>query len=247
MSSPATPKSTEELEAEAVRLRYARRVQPALDWRYHRLNPTALWPAQERERALARHLLHHVGGDITQLQTLRLLEVGSGTGGNLLDMLRFGLAAENLSGVELLPQRHQVARGLLPTSVQLWQGDALQLDVPTASMDLVLQSTVFSSLLDASFQQRLANQMWRWLKPGGAIIWYDFTVNNPRNPDVRGVPLKRVRALFPHGELQTQRITLAPPLARWAVKLHPAAYTALNVLPVLRTHLLAWIVKSHHE
>jgi hypothetical protein len=69
--------------------------------------------------------------------------------------------------------------------------------VPAGSQDLVLQSTVFSSLLDDAFQQRLAEAMWRWLKPGGAVLWYDFTVDNPRNPDVRGVPLARVRALFP--------------------------------------------------
>ena len=247
MNSAPSQESTEEAEIEAMRLRYARRGHAALDWRYHRLNPAALWPAMERERVMAKHLLRHVGGDIAQLGRLRLLEVGSGTGGNLLDMLRFGFAPENLSGVELLPERYQAARCLLPASVQLWSGDALQLDVPPAYFDLVLQSTVFSSLLDDAYQQRLATQMWRWLKPGGAVIWYDFTVNNPRNPDVRGVPLKRVRTLFPHGQLQTQRITLAPPLARWAVKLHPAAYTALNVLPVLRTHVLAWIVKSHHE
>ncbi|MFM8898630.1 MAG: class I SAM-dependent methyltransferase [Burkholderiales bacterium] len=249
MKNAPTPEPIKkaESEADAVRLRYARRDQAALDWRYHRLNPAALWPALERERALAKQLLRHVGGDITQLRRLRLLEVGCGTGGNLLDMLRLGFAPENLAGVELLPERHQVARCLLPAGVQLWLGDAMQLDVPPASMDLLLQSTVFSSLLDDAYQQRLATQMWRWLKPGGALIWYDFTMNNPRNPDVRGVPLRRVRALFPQGEFQTQRITLAPPLARWAIKLHPSLYTVLNVWPALRTHLLAWIVKPLHE
>ena len=76
----------------------------------------------------------------------------------------------------------------------MWLGDATQAPVAPGSQDIVLQSTVFSSLLDDAFQQRLADTMWRWLKPGGAVLWYDFTVNNPRNPDVRGVPLARVRA-----------------------------------------------------
>ncbi|MGZ7259737.1 hypothetical protein ACXWO8_09385, partial [Streptococcus pyogenes] len=74
--------------------------------------------------------------------------------------------------------------------------------------------------------------MWRWLKPGGAVVWYDFTVDNPRNPDVRGVPLSRVRALFPQGRLTARRVTLAPPLARAL----PAAYALLNIIPWLRTH-----------
>jgi hypothetical protein len=107
----------------------------------------------------------------------------------------------------------------------------------------VFVSTVFSSLLDAAFQQRLADAMWRWLRPGGAVLWYDFTVDNPRNPDVRGVPLARIRRLFPQGALQARRVTLAPPIARRVVRLHPALYTVFNTVPALRTHVLAWIAK----
>jgi hypothetical protein len=53
-----------------------------------------------------------------------------------------------------------------------------------------------------------------------------------------------VRTLFPHGRLQARRITLAPPLARAAARLHPALYTLFNTLPALRTHVLAWIAKD---
>ena len=115
--------------------------------------------------------------------------------------------------------------------------------LPEAGADLVLQSTVFSSLLDDAFQQRLADTMWRWVRPGGAVLWYDFTWNNPRNRDVRGVPLARMRALFPHGRIEAQRLTLAPPLARAACRLSPSLYPLLNMLPPLRTHVLAWIGK----
>ena len=85
--------------------------------------------------------------------------------------------------------------------------------------------------------------MWRWTKPGGAVLWYDFTVNNPRNPDVRGVPLARVRELFPHGRITTRRVTLAPPISRLVCRVHPAAYGLFNALPWLRTHVLCWIAK----
>ncbi len=86
--------------------------------------------------------------------------------------------------------------------------------------------------------------MWRWLKPGGAVLWYDFTYDNPRNPDVRGMPLARVRALFPEGRVQARRVTLAPPISRRVCGLHPRLYGVFNALPLLRTHVLAWIVKS---
>jgi hypothetical protein len=52
-----------------------------------------------------------------------------------------------------------------------------------------------------------------------------------------------VRALFPQGRITRRRVTLAPPIARAVVRLHPGLYTVCNALPLLRTHLLAWIEK----
>jgi ubiquinone/menaquinone biosynthesis C-methylase UbiE len=179
-------------------------------------------------------------GDLSQR---RVLEVGCGSGGNLLEWLRLGAAPEHLSGIELLSERLARARRALPTAVTLIEGDALQAAIEPASHDLVMQSTVFSSLLDDAFQHSLADAMWRWTKPGGAVLWYDFTVNNPRNPDVRGVPLARVRELFPLGHITTRRVTLAPPISRLVCRVHPAAYGLINALPWLRTHVLCWIAK----
>jgi hypothetical protein len=85
--------------------------------------------------------------------------------------------------------------------------------------------------------------MWRWVAPGGGVLWYDFTVDNPRNPDVRGVPLARLRRLFPQAAITHQRVTLAPPLARPLCRLHPGLYALANALPLLRTHVLAWLAK----
>lgn len=227
-------------ESEAVRERYARRA--AQDWRYHPLNPSALAAIQERQRAIAALFLRLGWQD---LSGRRLLEVGCGAGGNLLDCLRLGFRAEHLAGIELLDERLAQARSSLPAAVQLHAGDALAWveRLPAAHYDVVLQATVFSSVLDDAFQQRLAQAMWRWVKPGGGVLWYDFTVDNPRNRDVRGVPLARVRELFPEGRVHARRLTLAPPVARAVVRLHPSLYTLFNALPWLRTHVLAWIEK----
>jgi SAM-dependent methyltransferase len=184
----------------------------------------------------ARAGLHDLSG-------LRLLEVGCGAGGNLLELLRLGFAPERLSGVELLPERLALARAVLPDSLPLLAGDALEAPVPAQSLDIVFVSTVFSSLLDDAYQQRLADAMWSWLKPGGAVLCYDFSVDNPRNPDVRGVPVARLRTLFPQGRLTHRRLTLAPPLARAVTRIHPGLYGWFNALPLLRTHVLAWIDK----
>ena len=155
-----------------------------------------------------------------------------------------GFAPEHLAGIELLPERHAAARDRLPTAVELTLGDATQCRLLPECADIVMQATVFSSLLDDAFQQRLAEVMWSAVKPGGGVLWYDFTVDNPRNPDVRGVPLARVRELFPQARVEAQRVTLAPPIARAATRLHPSLYTLLNTMPFLRTHLLCWIGKD---
>ena len=227
-------------EAGAVAQRYARRAAGDL---YSPLRPEVWLGLQERQRAMLRGF---AARGVTDLGGLHITEVGCGAGGNLLELLRLGADPGKLTGLELLPERHAAARHALPAATTLWLGDAMQASADVlapASQDVVLQSTVFSSLLDDEFQQRLAERMWSWLKPGGAVLWYDFVVNNPRNRDVRGVPLRRVRQLFPLGRMAASRVTLAPPLARRVCRWHPAFYTLFNSLPLLRTHVLAWVHK----
>ena len=225
-------------ETEAVVERYARRA--GADSRYSLLRPDVWQTVQERQRAMLRLFVRH---GLTDLSALHLLEVGCGSGGNLLELLRLGMRPEHLSGAELLPERLAQARAALPAALVLHGGDATALDLPPASKDIVFVSTVFSSLLDDAFQQQMADAMWRWVRPGGGVLWYDFTVNNPANRDVRGVPLARLRRLFARGRIDADRVTLAPPIARCVVRVHPSLYTVFNSLPWLRTHLLAWIAK----
>jgi SAM-dependent methyltransferase len=225
-------------EARAIAERYARRPDAR---RYSVLRPEIWQSLQERQRAEWR-LWSRLGWQ--ELGQLNYCEVGCGAGGALLEALRAGFAPERLCGIELLPERYEIARRVLPAALTLHLGDASEAPIPPASQDVVAHHTVFSSLLDDAFQARLAAAMWRWVKPGGGVLWYDFTIDNPHNRDVRGVPMGRVRKLFPQGRLRhQQRLTLAPPLARLACRVHPALYTALNTLPLLRTHRLAWIEK----
>ena len=237
MNDPQRPADS---EAGAVAQRYARRSSGDL---YSPLRPEVWQGLQERQRAMLRGF---AARGCTDLGGLHITEVGCGAGGNLLELLRLGAEPAHLTGLELLPERHAQARHVLPAAATLWLGDATAVPADVlapASQDVVLQSTVFSSLLDDDFQQRLARQMWAWLKPGGVVLWYDFTVNNPRNPDVRGVPLRRLRQLFPQGRIEASRVTLAPPLARVVCRWHPGFYPLFNSLPLLRTHVLAWVHK----
>jgi len=87
------------------------------------------------------------------------------------------------------------------------------------------------------------DKMWKWAKPEGGILWYDFIYNNPRNPDVRGVPLSKIKELFPEGKVYSKKITLAPPIARIVTRFHPSLYTLLNSCILFRTHVICIIKK----
>jgi SAM-dependent methyltransferase len=221
-------------EAEAVRARYARRAA------VERTDPALPLFLQERERAVLRWL-RETG---IHPATACVLEIGCGTGGNLLHLIRIGFQPANLTGVELQEDRLAEAKRRLPASVRLIPGDALAMASEPAAFDVVMLFTVFSSLLDKAYQESLARLAWSLVKPGGGVLWYDFCFDNPRNRDVTGVPVKAIRALFPDGVLHCRRITLAPPLARAAVRLHPSLYRVLNAIPLLRTHVLCWIAKG---
>lgn len=227
-------------EARLMRERYTRRERlPLLDL-YDPLSPSVYMAHQERQRALAR-LLRTAG--LIPVRDKTLLEIGCGSGANLLDMIRLGFLPENLVGSELLDSRCKSARHLLPCATRIISGDATALEFSENSFDIVFQSTVFTSIIDDVFQKKLAERMWFLAKPGGGVLWYDFIYNNPRNSDVRGVPLRRIRQLFPAAEIMIWKITLAPPISRLVTKLHPNFYSLCNLVPLLRTHVLCWIKK----
>lgn len=227
-------------EAQRVRDRYARRDTAGCADRYSPLRPEVLATMQELERAIVRWI--HAAR-LAPVSQRTVLEVGCGSGANLLRFLQLGFQPGNLAGCELLGARAASARERLPAATRILVGDACEIDLPDGAFDVVCQFTVFTSLLDAGFRQRLAERMWRLARPGGGILWYDFQYDNPSNPEVRGVGMAEVRRLFPAGQPTAWRVTLAPPIARRACALHPSLYALLNTLPLLRTHLLCWIAK----
>jgi SAM-dependent methyltransferase len=227
-----------QLELDAVAARYARREAGDV---YSMLRPEVCMSFQERQRALVTLLNRYAPASIAEL---RVLEIGCGSGGNLLELLRLGFSPQNLVANELLPDRARAARQNLPAACSIHEGDASALKFDAGYFHIVYQSTVFTSLLDTDFQADLAAKMWNWVAPGGGVLWYDFLYDNPRNPDVRGVPVRHVRSLFPEGEIAARRITLAPPISRRVCRVHPVAYHLFNAFWPLRTHVLCWIGKK---
>jgi ubiquinone/menaquinone biosynthesis C-methylase UbiE len=226
-----------EREREAARIlaENARRLAEIPAGRYAPWQPAELFLRQDRTRSALRLLK-----DVNRLPTsgARALEVGCGTGGWLPELLAWGLETPDLAGIDLDTNRVEVARKRFP-SADLRVGDAAALPWPSDHFDLVVVSTVFSSILDGGIQTRVAAEIERVLNPGGALLWYDLALDNPRNRNVRGIGRSALRALFPQLIGQVRRCGLLPPLARWlAARSHTLA-TLAATLPPLRSHLLA--------
>ncbi len=165
----------------------------------------------------------------------RILEVGCGQGNWLAIFESFGAQREQLAGIDLDETRAAECQRRF-SGAEILCGDATRLPWANGQFDVVFQSTVFTSILDDSMKQAVAGEMLRVLRPAGAIVWYDFHMNNPRNPHVRGVGRKEIAGLFPGCELKLRRVTLAPPIARRLVRVSWMGCELLEKLRILNSH-----------
>jgi ubiquinone/menaquinone biosynthesis C-methylase UbiE len=211
----------------------------AVQAKWSRANPGNLTIQAERD-ALLESLLRRQG--FLPLTGSRILDVGCGGGAVLASFENLGASSENLYGVDLMSDRIALAKESFP-DIHFQAGNAENLVFPSAYFDLVLLYTVFSSILDIRMARNVAQEVSRVLKPGGAVVWYDFLYNNPKNPQVRGLRLQAIRDLFPDFHLILRKITLFPPLARRLGPLTAVLYPALAAIPCLRTHYLGLLQK----
>ncbi|HZU68974.1 MAG TPA: methyltransferase domain-containing protein [Ktedonobacteraceae bacterium] len=227
-------------EIKRIRVEYQRRASSAeLSGRYSLFNEAALLQSHSLERRLLALLKRHAFND---LGDKKILDIGCGMGMQLQRFTAYGAKPGNLSGIDLLNERIEMARSLNP-AIDWRAGSAHQLPYPDASFDLVTLFVVFSSILNDELCEKIAGEVWRVLKPGGLILCYDFAYSNPRNPAVRGFSRRRILQLFnrPGASYTFRRLTLAPPIARIIA---PRAYWLANMLEQLKflnTHLLCVI------
>ena len=83
-----------------------------------------------------------------------------------------GFNSENIYANEINPRRIKLLRERHP-DINIIEGDAVELHF-NSSFDIVMQSTVFTSVLDQEKRIKLAKKMFSMLRAGGIILWYDF-------------------------------------------------------------------------
>ena len=228
-------------EEERIRKVYEKRYKPEkVKGIYSFFNSASLFISHQREKRLI-NLLKKYG--FVQLGNKKILDVGCGYGGVLRKFINYGAMPENLYGIDLLPDRIEMAKKLSP-HINFYLGSATELPFEDNFFDIVMQFTVFTSILDYSVKQKVAQEMLRVLKPYGIIIWYDYWISKPTNPDVKGVGKREIKKLFPNCTFDFNQITLAPPIARLLVPISWILCELLEKLKIFNTHYLVVIKKK---
>lgn len=208
--------------------------------RYAWHRPEILQQVAARSRVFADLLTDTVGSD---LSSLRVLDVGCGTGGFLRQLIDWGADPARLTGIDPQQDRLDQARRVTAGGVQ-WRLGTLD-SMGLRGFDLVSAQTVFSSILDPLLRRELADQMWRALRPGGWCLVFDFRYDNPRNPNVRKLTRAELDGFWPGERSRYRSLILAPPLHRllarapWMLSDMLAA-----VAPPLRSHFIYMVQKG---
>ena len=236
-------------EIERIAAEYRRRdtatTQPAA------ADPAQLAHLQDLEWQLVRTL---EAAGVT-LAGASALDVGSGSGFLLNRLIEHGAA--HGTGVDLMEERLEAGRTRYP-HLQLVHGNAAELPFPDARFDVVTQFTCLSSVLDAGVRAAIGAEMWRVLRPGGAIVSYDMRpawaplgalgrLLRERGggaqhwTPVTAIGADELRRLFP-GEMTLRSVSLNAALPA-ALRRRRGLALALQSLPLLRSHHLAVVRK----
>ena len=130
---------------------------------------------------------------------LHVLDVGCGHGAWLRHLVDLGTVPGNLTGIDISEDRIRVAREKNPSIQWMTVDGDSSLTFAPSSFDMVIQTVVFSSVLDENVRKALAREMERVLKPGGHIVWMDLNEN--KSDELVGFTKSGVLEYFPSCEI----------------------------------------------
>lgn len=165
--------------------------------------------------------------------TLRILDIGCGSGSARRDLLAAGVRLDHIVGVDIIPERVAAARA---NGLGVALASATHLPLAGSAFDVAVCFTVLSSIADDQVLHALREEARRVLRPDGALVVYDMRLPNPANPAVRRIDRRRLARSFPGWRSSGRSCTLVPALARRLAPRPGPVYRALAAVPALRSH-----------
>ncbi len=174
---------------------------------------TPMWVLPELEMPKIMEQMNYGCGSTVNPRDLtnnpKILYVGVGGGMELLQFAYFSRQKGGVTGVDILPEMLEASRKNFQEAEQLnpWfksdfidlkKGDAMQLPVADASMDVVAQNCVFNIFKENDILQAL-KEVHRVLKPHGRLVMSDPVCNQDMPDNLKADD--RLRALCLSGSL----------------------------------------------
>lgn len=176
-------------------------------------------------------------------EALRLLDLATGTGDQILHLLDAGAALGPAVGMDmsegmLAQGREKVARRGLSSRITLRMGDATDIPSPADAFDAV---TITFGIRNVGDVPRALSEMHRVLRPGGRALVLEFSL--PGNPVVRAGYTLYLRHLLPlfggllSGDAAAYRylnrtIEAFPYGEAFCALMRDAGFTAVSALPL---------------
>lgn len=167
----------------------------------------------------------------------KILDVGCGSGGSMLNLLKLGFSPSNLYGIDILEDSIAQAKIKFP-NINWTHSDASQMRFEDNFFDCVMESTIFLQMTDDELSDKIAKEMIRVTKRGGYILLIDWRYSHPVNKGYKGLSRGRIAGLFNVGSktsiFRIYRGALIPPIGRFVSKNIPSIYFVLQaVFPFL--------------
>jgi len=163
----------------------------------------------------------------------RVLDVGCGQGASLLQFVKLGFAASNLTGIDNSAERIDKARSVLPAA-EFEVGSAESLPFDSASFDLVFESTMLGTLESQSLLESIAREMIRVTRSGGYIMLTDWRYSRRGSGVKTAISNQFVDRVFDVGRstsvVTRVRGALVPPLGRRLSRAAPSLYFLVQAL-----------------
>jgi 2-polyprenyl-3-methyl-5-hydroxy-6-metoxy-1,4-benzoquinol methylase len=214
----------------------------------HRLEQTHWW--FQARRHIVWSLVRRYMGEESK-RRLRICELGCGTGGNLIPLAQ----SHDVVGVECSPEALNYARQELGSRAQFGRLPD-EIDLPSASFDVVLMTDVLEHIEDDASSARTALRL---LRPGGVVVatvpayqWL-YSRRDAHHHHFRRYGKRRFGALWSAQNAQTLLLShynsfLFPPAAivRLASKIVPGRNTVGDLRVPMRplNHVLAHVMRS---